>query len=152
MWLMNHIFNPLVRIILKSPLHGMLSGSLTLLIYEGKKSGNRYELPVQYVQENNRIYIIPGDPEGKSWWRNFRDGGMEVKLVLNGKTQAGLAAVVDPDKDLAEAQKALEIYFHRFPGATRMHHVPVEADGSFKFDDLVRAAESTILVRVSLEN
>jgi hypothetical protein len=74
MWFMNKFVNPLVRLILRSPLHGLMDGSLLLIIYRGRKSGKDYTLPVQYARDGSTIYIVPGMPEKKTWWRNLRGG------------------------------------------------------------------------------
>ncbi len=79
MWFMNKIANPLMRLILRSPLHGILGLPLLLITYRGCKSGKEYSLPVQYAQDEHTIYIVPGTPEKKTWWRNLR-GGAPVKL------------------------------------------------------------------------
>ena len=47
MWLMNHLVNPIVRLILRSPLHRLVSGSILLITYQGRKSGKTYTLRVQ---------------------------------------------------------------------------------------------------------
>jgi hypothetical protein len=67
MWFMNKFANPFVRLILRSPLHGLMSAALLLISYRGRKSGRKYSLPVQYVQDGNQIYIVPDAPEQKTW-------------------------------------------------------------------------------------
>jgi hypothetical protein len=74
MWFMNHLVNPIVRLILRSPVHRLLSGSIALITYRGRKSGKTYTLQAQYVQADGLIYILPGAPEQKTWWRNLRGG------------------------------------------------------------------------------
>ncbi len=81
MWFMNNIANPFVRLILRSPFHRLMSADLLLITYQGRKSGKSYTLPVQYGQRDRTIYIVPGSPEQKTWWRNLR-GGLPVQVVL----------------------------------------------------------------------
>jgi hypothetical protein len=66
MWFMNKIINPLVRLILRSPLHGLMSGTLLVITCCGRKTGRKYSLPVQYTQAGKTIYIVPGMPEKKN--------------------------------------------------------------------------------------
>jgi hypothetical protein len=47
MWFMNKIANPFVRLILRSPLHGLFSAALLLITYLGRKSAKEYTLPCQ---------------------------------------------------------------------------------------------------------
>src|SRR5262245_26793300 len=74
MWFMNKFANPFVKLILRSPLHGLMSAAVLLVSYRGRKSGKKYTLPVQYVQDGNNIYIVPGYPEKKTWWHNLEGG------------------------------------------------------------------------------
>jgi len=49
-----------------------LGRSLTLLRITGVRTGRSYELPVQYVRDGDRIVVLPGRAEHKTWWRNLR--------------------------------------------------------------------------------
>jgi hypothetical protein len=49
LWMMNRLVNPIVRMILRSPVHRLLSGSLAVMTYTGRKSGRRHSLPVMYA-------------------------------------------------------------------------------------------------------
>ena len=77
----NHLANPILRRLLRGPAGHRLSRRLALMCYRGRRTGRMYELPVQYARDGNRIWILPGSPEHKTWWRNLR-GGAEVHLVL----------------------------------------------------------------------
>ena len=43
----NRVINPLVRALLRSPAHRVMSRGVLLLTYTGRRSGRRYALPVQ---------------------------------------------------------------------------------------------------------
>ena len=45
-----------MRFILRSPLHGMVSKTITLISFTGRKSGKAYSTPVSYSQNRQ-----PGD-------------------------------------------------------------------------------------------
>jgi len=94
MWFMNKIANPFVRLILRSPLHDWISAAVLLITYHGRKSGKEYTLPIQYVQDGNHIYIIPGYAEKKTWWRNLK-GGMDVQLTIKGQTRSGKGILLE---------------------------------------------------------
>lgn len=84
------IINPLMAAILRSPLHGLISKSLMLLIYEGRKSGKRYIIPVGYVPQGNRLYVFTHSP----WWKNFAQSA-PVAMRLQGKLVRGTATRTD---------------------------------------------------------
>jgi hypothetical protein len=150
MWFMNKILNPLIRLILNSPLHGLLSAGLLLITYRGRKSGREFTLPVQYTEAGQKIYIIPGMPEQKTWWRNLK-GGLPVKLTLRGQVLNGEGLVLDPQNEAAEILTATELSLKRSAKLAKMYHVRTEVDGSLNAEDLRQAAEKMILVRVSLK-
>jgi len=149
MWFMNTIINPLMRLILNSPLHGMMSAGLLLINYRGRKSGKEYTLPVQYAQDGKKIYIIPGMPEQKTWWRNLK-GGLPVRLTLRGQVVNGNGIVLEQPGDAAEILAAAELSLKRSAQLAKMYNVRIEADGSLNTDDLRKAAEKIIITRVDL--
>lgn len=81
MWFLNHVGNPVVRLLLRSPLSGPLSRSFLLLTYEGCRSGREVTLPVQYRVEHATYVVTVGAPEAKQWWRNFVAPREAVLLV-----------------------------------------------------------------------
>jgi hypothetical protein len=149
MWFMNKIANPFVRLILRSPLHGLMSAGLLLISYRGRKSGKEYTLPVQYTQDGKKIYIIPGMPEQKTWWRNLK-GGLPVRLTLRGQVVNGNGIILEQPRDAAEILTASELSLKRSAQLARMYGVRIEADGSLNPDDLRKLAEKIIITRVDL--
>ncbi|MET0913412.1 MAG: nitroreductase/quinone reductase family protein, partial [Acidimicrobiales bacterium] len=70
---MNHVAAPVVRALLRSPLHGLLSDSVMLVTYQGRRSGRAFALPVQYVRDEDAFVVTVGAPGAKQWWRNFTE-------------------------------------------------------------------------------
>ena len=150
MWFMNKIANPFVKLILRSPLHGWMSAAVLLITYRGRKSGKEFTLPVQYVQDENYVYIVPGDAEKKTWWRNLK-GGADVQVTLKGQTRSGVGILLEREADEAEILKAFGLYLKQFPSLAKMHNVRIEADGQPNPDDFRKAAEDILMIRVSLK-
>jgi deazaflavin-dependent oxidoreductase (nitroreductase family) len=149
-WFMNHLFNPIVRLILRSPLHRLFSGSILLITYHGRKSGKAYSIPVQYAQADKLVYILPGAPEQKMWWRNLR-GGAPVQLRLCGQDLSARAEVLTGDAHGDEIRAALDSYLRRFSAAARIYQVRRTPAGNFDAADLQTAARQMIVVRVALD-
>ena len=149
MWFMNKIVNPLMSWILLSPFHKLMSASVLLLTYCGLKSHKSYRLPVQYVQDGKMIYILPGMPEKKVWWRNLR-GGAPVEIMLAGKHLAGHAEVLPENADPALAAGILAKYFQRFPPSARLHGLQPLPDGSYNREDLLALSSTVKIVSVRL--
>lgn len=83
------IVNPAMSFILRSPLHGALSGSLMLLIFEGRKTGTRYSIPVGYTQEGDTLTLF----SHAKWAKNFA-GGHPVAVRLRGELRRATASIV----------------------------------------------------------
>jgi deazaflavin-dependent oxidoreductase (nitroreductase family) len=147
MWFMNHLVNPFVRFILRSPFHRLFSGSIMLITYQGRKSGRTYTLPVQYARTDGTLAVVPGAAEVKTWWRNLR-GGASVRLRLCGQDLNARAEVLMGEANHEAFAGALSAYLHRFPAAARRYQVRRAPDGSFDATDLKAAAVQTIVVRV----
>jgi len=84
------ILNPALKFLLRSPLHGVVSGSIMILIFEGRKTGKRYDIVVAYQQEGDKLYTFSNVIRSK----NFI-GGAPVALRLRGKLVRATANVVD---------------------------------------------------------
>jgi hypothetical protein len=85
-----HIFNPTLKFLLRSPLHRAVSGMTMILIFEGRKTGRRYDIVVVYHEENGKLYTF----SNTRWSKNFI-GGAPVALRLRGELVRATARVVD---------------------------------------------------------
>ena len=90
--LVNRAVNPLVRGLLRSPAHGLVSSRLALLTVTGRRSGRTFTFPVGYRRDGDRVTIGVDWPERKRWWRNLR-GGAPVSVVLRGVPRTGTGRV-----------------------------------------------------------
>jgi hypothetical protein len=89
------VVNPVMRAILQSPLHRLLSGALMLLSFRGQKSGKRYTIPVGYLQEGDRLYIF----SHAGWWRNLP--GQPVTARLRGRERRSTARRLEDRREIA---------------------------------------------------
>ncbi len=88
---MNRTVNPVLRMVLGSPLHGLASGRLALITYTGRKSGRPHTIPVLYRDKGDEVTIAVGWPDRKVWWRNLTGKGGPVRLVIRGRELHGHA-------------------------------------------------------------
>jgi F420H(2)-dependent quinone reductase len=94
--------NQTVKILLRSPLHVLMSHQTMLLTLQGRKTGKTYTVVVTYVQDGKMVFVL----SRANWWKNLR-GGAQVLLQLRGKAVKGFAEPVF-DQSLAE-QKITQI-------------------------------------------
>jgi hypothetical protein len=89
---MFRVLNPVMKALLGSPLHSLISHELMVLSFTGRKSGKQYAVPIGYLQKDNRLYFscLAG------WWQNLP--GAPVTVRLRGQDRHGAAArIADPE-------------------------------------------------------
>ena len=90
--------NPLVRSVLRSRVHALLSGRLLLLGYRGARSGRSYEIPLRYCAlSDGRLVVVALRPERKLWWRSVRERA-PVSVVFRGDRFSGTADLSQGDE------------------------------------------------------
>jgi deazaflavin-dependent oxidoreductase (nitroreductase family) len=132
--------NSFMTFILRSPLHGMMSGSTMLITVTGRKSGKSITTPVNYYQEGDTLWVISN--RERTWWRNLK-GGVPVKLHLRGREKSGFGEVL-----LDEAAVAPQIgeYVRHLPISARSLGVHIQ-DGQPDPADLRRLAKERVMIR-----
>src|ERR1051326_2093291 len=60
------VFNEIPKLLLRSPLHGVMSGRLLLFEVTGRQSGRLYAIPVAYVEHEGTLLVGAGAP----WTKN----------------------------------------------------------------------------------
>lgn len=84
--------NQAMKLALRSPVHGMVSRTILLLTFTGRKSGKTYTTPVSYSQSGDQVTIFTH----AAWWKNLRSGA-PVTLRIRGRELQGLAEPVAED-------------------------------------------------------
>lgn len=92
--------NPFMKWLLSSPFHGLVSRWYMLMTVTGRKSGKQYCIPVQYVQEQDDLYVITS--ETYTWWRNLQ-GSATVTVHLRGIDREGTAETSTALTDIQHA-------------------------------------------------
>lgn len=105
---MNRSVNVLLRALLRSPLHRLVSGRLVLITVTGRRSGRSYTFPVGYRLEGDVVTIGVGWPERKRWWRNLRGDGASVRLRLRGAERTGHAVARGDEASGVKVEVRLE--------------------------------------------
>jgi deazaflavin-dependent oxidoreductase (nitroreductase family) len=106
--------NAVVEAILTSPLHRLLSGKMVLIRYLGSRTGSEYTLPVQYTDTHNGLVVVVGEPDAKTWWRNFTTMG-QVQVSVAGDWVPMTAHALLGSEDPEAVTPLLRSYATRFP-------------------------------------
>jgi deazaflavin-dependent oxidoreductase (nitroreductase family) len=138
-------YNPFLTMILRSPLHPLLSGNTLALTYTGRQSGRTYTTPVNYVRDGDRL--LATSYRTRTWWRNLR-GGLPVSLRLQGRQVQATGQVIE---DEAAVTAALFAYLRQAPGWAKYFNVRWDAGGQLDRDDLARAAKERVMIQFWLK-
>ncbi len=136
--------NRIVRALLRSPLHPLLSGNTLLLTITGRKTGKRYTIPVSYIQDGDMLTCYTAS----AWWKNLR-GGAPATVVLRGKERSGHAEVITDDPQ--RIAQALTSVFRRVPRDARFSGVRLHHSGQPNPADVARAARFLVIVCIRLQ-
>jgi deazaflavin-dependent oxidoreductase (nitroreductase family) len=120
-----HLVNPIVRAVLRSPIHRLFSGSLLLLEYTGRRTRNRHAIPVGYVPSSvdGDLIVVAGQHATKTWWRNFNGLPQQVTLQLRGQPARASARLLQ--RGTEEYLDAVRAYSTRLPRARMESDAPV---------------------------
>jgi len=136
------VANIFVRLLLRSPLHGLMSAQMVLLTYTGRKSGKPYCIPVGYRREGHMVTVAAGNP----WWVNVR-GGAPVTLRIAGEQLRGIAV---PVEDKVAAEGYLMDLVRGMPKFAKTYHASLMPDGQPDPASIKKAVNLTVIVRVTL--
>jgi hypothetical protein len=113
--------NPFVRLLLRSPAHGLLDPSVLLLHVTGRKTGRRYDIPVSYVDLDGRLTIVTI----ATWRANIR-GGADVEMTWLGRRRHMHAVL---DEDPASVAIAYRRIIDRLGWPRASQHLGISAPG-----------------------
>jgi hypothetical protein len=75
--------NPLVRAVIRSPLHTVTDNALLLVHLRGRRTGHAYDIPVGYVDLDGRFVVVTQH----TWRANVR-GGAGVEVTHGGRRRS----------------------------------------------------------------
>lgn len=132
-----------MKFVLHSPMHGIVSKTVLLLTFTGRKSGKTFTTPVDYSQDGDQVYIFTH----ANWWKNLR-GGAPVTLRIQGREFQGLAEPVAEDKQAVAA--GLAAHLRKVPGDARFYGVTFDDHGNPKAEEVEKAVQNVVMIRVRL--
>jgi hypothetical protein len=96
--------NRTVLRLLDSPLHPLLSRRVCTVSYLGARTGVRHVLPVEYVQDGDRVVVMAADAAAKRWWRNFTGAGRTATVTIRRRAYTAHVVTLAPgDSGYADA-------------------------------------------------
>jgi deazaflavin-dependent oxidoreductase (nitroreductase family) len=137
------VVNKAMKFVLGSPLHGMVSKTVLLITFTGRKSGKTYTTPVSYSQNDDLVTIFTH----ADWWKNLC-GGAPVALQIRGRVFRGLAEPVAEDKQAIAA--GLAAHLRKVPSDARYYGVTFDDHGTPRAEEVEKAVQTVVMIRVRL--
>ena len=135
--------NQAMKFVLRSPAHGMVSKSMLLITFTGRKSGKTYTTPVDYSQDGDRVTIFTH----ANWWKNLR-GGAPVTLRIQGRELQGLAEPIAEDKQAVAA--GMMAHLRKVPSDAKYYGVTFDEQGNPRAEEVEKAVQSVVMIRILL--
>lgn len=140
---MDKLGNLAPSLLLRSPLHRLVSDKAMLLTFTGRRTGRTYTTPVVYAHRGDEVVITTDS----RWWKNLR-GGALVTMRLGGKRVTGVAAAVtDPDA----GGQILDTLIAQRPSYVRLARIPRRPDGTPDVEEALRRGRVAIRIRLTGE-
>ena len=117
------MLNKSMKLILRSPLHGMVSKYILLITSTGRKSGKTFTTPVSYSQQDGLVTIFTH----ANWWKNLQSEAL-VTLRIRGREFQGMAEAVADDKQAIAAE--LTAHLRMSPFDARYYDVTFDDQGN----------------------
>ena len=95
---LTRIGNVLVGAVLSSPFHALLDRRTALLTITGRRSGRRFQVPVEYSRDGHVVHVI--SRADRRWWRNLT-GGARLSIRIGGVDYPAFGEV----REMAEADR-----------------------------------------------
>ncbi len=137
------IVNHAMKFVLRSPAHGMVSKTILLITFTGRKSGKTYTTPVSYSQFGDQVYVFTH----ATWWKNLHRG-TPVTLHLQGRELQGLAEPVAEDKQVIAAR--LIEHLRKVPSDAPFYGVTFDDHKNPRADEVGKAAQTVVMIRIQL--
>lgn len=137
------IVNQVMKFVLRTPVHGMVSKTVLLITFAGRKSGKTYSTPVSYSQEGEQVTIFTH----AEWWKNLRTG-VPVRLRIQGHERQGLAEPIARDKQAISA--GLAEHLRKVPSDARWYDVTFDEHGNPRAAEIEKAVQTVVMIRVHL--
>ncbi len=135
--------NSAMKFVLRSPAHGMVSKTVLLITFTGRKSGKTFTTPVSYSQTGDQVTIFTHS----TWWKNL-GSDKPVTLRIRGRDLQGFAEPVAGDQQAIAA--GLAAHLRQVPSDARYYGVTFDDQGNPVEDEVKKAVQTVVMIRFRL--
>ena len=141
-----YLLNPLMRGLLRSPMHKVASNSIAILHFRGRQSGRWLNTPLSYMRDGNTVRLLPSNTT--HWWRNLRNGPVEIELEIQGSRFQGAAKLFEGDSEVA--REGIRKFIAAVPRDARVYGLELDSDKQLQDSSLAAKIAGLVLVEIEL--
>jgi len=112
-----YFLNPMMRSLLRSPLHGITSHNIGIVHFSGRKSGRKLSTPLSYTREGNIVRLLSN--HNTRWWLNFRGDGVKVEMEIARQRYPGTAVLLEGDSEAL--REGVRRFIHALPRDAKVY-------------------------------
>ncbi|GAB3282393.1 nitroreductase/quinone reductase family protein [Parahaliea aestuarii] len=142
-----YFLNPVMRGLLRSPLHGITSHNIGIVHFTGRKSGRKLSTPLSYTREADIVRLLSN--RSTRWWMNFRGDGVQVEMEIARKRYPATAVLLEGDSDAL--REGVRRFIRALPRDAKVYGLKLDADREVEEASLAAIAEQLVLVEIRLQ-
>ena len=142
--ILDDLKQPLRKIILESPLHGLLSEDHALVSFTDQLTGRQLSFSVPYQKEHRIIRVIC--PKGDKYWKKFFYGS-PLRITIQGIQHQGWAEIIDNPE---EARKEWAALIKDRPDLAVQYNIPTLETGESDLKDNLAKISSLDILRIEI--
>ncbi|MDG1943624.1 MAG: nitroreductase/quinone reductase family protein [Halioglobus sp.] len=143
-----YFLNPVMRSLLRSPLHGITSHNIGIVHFTGRKSGRKLNTPLSYTREGNILRLLSN--RSTRWWLNLRGKEIKVEMEIARQRHPGTAVLLEGDSDAL--REGVRRFIRLLPRDAKVYGLKLGADGEIVEPSLEAIAQQLILVEIQLDS
>ena len=143
-----YFLNPVMRCLLRSPLHGITSHNIGIVHFTGRKSGRKLNTPLSYTREGNIVRLLSN--QSTRWWLNFRGEGVQVEMEIARQRYPGTGVLLEGDSEAL--REGVRRFIRALPRDAKVYGLKLAADAEVVEASLAAIAGQLILVEIRLDD
>jgi len=142
-----YFLNPVMRGLLRSPLHGITSRNIGIVHFSGRKSGRKLSTPLSYTRDGNIVRLLSN--QSTRWWPNFRGDGVKVEMEIVRQRYPGTAILLEGDSEAL--REGVRRFIHALPRDAKVYGLELDENKEVVEKSLAKIAGQLILVEIRLD-
>lgn len=141
-----YLINPSMRLLLRSPLHGITSENIAILHFTGRKSGRKLSTPLSYTREGSTVRLLSS--VDTVWWRNLRGGKAAVEIEMARQRLSGTATLFEGDCEAL--REGVRRFISALPRDAKVYGLQLDGERKLLEASLASVAPRLVLVEIRL--